>query len=56
MICDLCVSVFQHCDSIGLRHRKLHPVPCSHIQRKHSSPKLADLSSGLHIQEIIETF
>lgn len=26
---------FQHCDSIGLRHRKLHPVPCSHIQRKH---------------------
>lgn len=35
MICDLCVSVFQHCDSIGLRHRKLHPVPCSHIQRKH---------------------
>ena len=35
MICDLCVSVFQHCDSIGLRNRKLHPVPCSHIQRKH---------------------
>ena len=34
MICDLCVC-FQHCDSIGLRHRKLHPVPCSHIQRKH---------------------
>ncbi|HAH7607362.1 TPA: dehydrogenase, partial [Escherichia coli] len=22
----------------------------------HSSPKLADLSSGLHIQEIIEAF
>ncbi|MBL2224881.1 hypothetical protein ELJ01_27925, partial [Klebsiella pneumoniae] len=29
------MSVFQHCDSIGLRHRKLHPVPCCHIERKH---------------------
>ncbi|HEA8602232.1 TPA: gfo/Idh/MocA family oxidoreductase, partial [Escherichia coli] len=32
----------------------LHDDWCALIKYGHSSPKLADLSSGLHIQEIIE--
>ncbi len=34
----------------------LHDDWCALIKYGHSSPKLADLSSGLHIQEIIEAF